>query len=79
MNGVTLRKEEFETETSWNKFLETVKIMRQKKVSLQLKNDRLISQIKTFKDTIKHLKRKNLVTDSVENMLNVSLKIYHNK
>ncbi|CAL1677361.1 unnamed protein product [Lasius platythorax] len=79
MNGVTLRKEEFETETSWNKFLETVKIMRQEKMSLQFKNDRLISQIKTFKDTIKYLKRKNLVTDSVENILNVSLKIYHNK
>ncbi|XP_011866845.1 PREDICTED: uncharacterized protein LOC105561459 [Vollenhovia emeryi] len=68
------RKEDFKTEESWNRFLAAFEDMRKDKLLLQRKNERLFTKVQKFKGVIKDLKRKKLATDSVIDILNVSLK-----
>lgn len=50
--------------------------MKKDKLLLQYKNTHLLKKIQSFKDIILDLKKKKLLTDSVTDMLKVSLKIY---
>lgn len=61
-------RESFKDDISWNRFLVILEEIRKGKILLQRKNDRLIAKIKMLKYVIKKLKKKNLITDSVENM-----------
>lgn len=48
------------------------KELRKGKLLLQRKNERLLKNVKTFNDIIEELKNKNLITDSVTDIINVS-------
>jgi len=66
------RREDFTDEIVWNRFVAACKGLRKENMLLQCKNKRLLNQIQTTKDIIQELKEKNLITDSVSEMLSVS-------
>lgn len=70
-NGI-FRQEDFKDEATWNRFLNTLKDIKKEKILLQRKNERLYKKVEKFKDIVYHLKEKNLLTDSVADLLQVS-------
>ncbi|XP_025995164.1 uncharacterized protein LOC105206304 [Solenopsis invicta] len=66
------RREDFTDEIVWNRFVAACKGLRKENMLLQYQNKRLLNQIQTTKDIIQELKKKNLITDSVSEMLSVS-------
>ncbi|KAM0727878.1 hypothetical protein ACS0PU_005347 [Formica fusca] len=66
------RRENFTDEIIWNRFVTACKELRKEKLLLQRKNERLLKKIKTFNDIIEELKNKNLIIDSVTEIMNVS-------
>lgn len=71
----TFRIEDFKNKMAWNRLCIAFNKMKKDKLLLQRKNKRLLTKIQTFQDVMKDLKRKNLLAESVTNMLNVSSKI----
>lgn len=68
----TFRKEDFTCDEAWGRFVTACEGLRKEKLLLQRKNERLCNKIESLHDIVKELKTKNLVTNSVADMLNVS-------
>ncbi|XP_015436508.1 PREDICTED: uncharacterized protein LOC107191880 [Dufourea novaeangliae] len=66
------RREDFIDEITWNRFLRACNGLRREKLLLKRKNERLLKKIKTFSDIIEELQKKNLLTDSLAEILKVN-------
>ncbi|KAL0117512.1 hypothetical protein PUN28_010378 [Cardiocondyla obscurior] len=65
------RKEDFNDEKLWNRFLVAFEEMRKEKVLLERKNKRLYEKVQKYKHIVEELKEKNLLTGLVADMLSI--------
>ncbi|KAL0116211.1 hypothetical protein PUN28_011213 [Cardiocondyla obscurior] len=65
------RKEEFNDENLWNRFLVAFEAMKKEKALLERKNKRLFEKVQKYRHIVEELKEKNLLSELVADMLNI--------